>query len=209
MTPGAPEPAPEKGTVSWRKLQNNIGYIRIENSLGKRETIKAFDAALEVLKTSRGLILDLRNTPGGGGTHVAEPILGRFVSQPVPYQVSVEKGGESHIHRLNPKGPWVYNKPVVVLVGRWTGSMGEGMAVGLDGSGRAHVMGSKMAGLAGGIEKFEINKRTGLSVQMPTYDLRHLDGTPRHEWGPPDLSPADFGNGPDVLLKRAIAYLDS
>jgi len=43
-----------------------------------------------------------------------------------------------------------YPRPVVVLVDRWTASMGEGLAAGLDGLGRVTVVGARMAGLLGG-----------------------------------------------------------
>ena len=37
--------------------------------------------------------------------------------------------------------------PVVVLVDHWTGSMGEGIAIGMDGLKRATIVGTEMAGL--------------------------------------------------------------
>lgn len=105
-------------------------------------------------------------------------------------------------------GPWTYDRPVIVLVGRWTGSMGEGMAVGLDATARAQVIGSPMAGLPGGIEDFPLQQLTGVAVQFPTYDLHHLDGTPRHHWAPPIIQTADNGNGKDELLDFALTMLN-
>jgi carboxyl-terminal processing protease len=49
----------------------------------------------------------------------------------------------------------IYKKPVVVLVGNWTGSMGEGIAIGFEGIKRAKIVGTKMAGLLGEIYSFE------------------------------------------------------
>jgi carboxyl-terminal processing protease len=51
----------------------------------------------------------------------------------------------------------------VVLVGRWTASMGEGMAIGLDAMKRATIVGTRMAGLNGAV--FDLQTRCA------TFDL--------------------------------------
>jgi len=105
-----------------------------------------------ILKDAKGLILDLRNTPSGGDTDVAEPILGRFMERAVGYQRVFEPGS----NRRFPQDSWVKDvdsrepvvkQPLVVLVDHWTGSMGEGMTIGFDAAKRATVVGTKMAGL--------------------------------------------------------------
>ncbi|MEM1106760.1 MAG: S41 family peptidase [Pseudomonadota bacterium] len=202
-----PMPAQAASPVTADILPGRIGYIRFNNSLGADETVAAFDDALETLRGTAGLILDLRDTPSGGNTGVAEPILGRLVAALAPYQVAVYPGGREAQAQITPRGPWTYGAPIIALCGRWTGSMGEGMVIGLDGTRRAKVMGSAMAGLAGGTEPLVL-PQSGLTVWLPTYDLRHLDGTPRHQWMPgagaePGDFRADFGDGRDMLLARA------
>lgn len=194
--------------VTWRRLSGNIGYIRFEDSLGSRqETIDAFDAALEALKGSDGWIVDLRNTPGGGNTDTAEPILGRFIRGVRPYQHAGPRWRGESVRYVASRGPWRVRGRVAVLAGRWTGSMGEGMAVGFDGLRRARVFGSPMAGLAGGIEGFEL-PGSGWRVRFPTYNLLHVRGTNRHDWRPPKAVTADNGNGPDLALEAAHAWVD-
>ncbi|MEO1610452.1 MAG: S41 family peptidase [Pseudomonadota bacterium] len=141
------------------------------------------------------------------GPVFAQPILGRFISQRTAYQRTVFLNGSIRDRKVKPSGSWTYEKPIVVLVGRWTGSMGEGMAIGFDGMGRGTVMGSDMAGLAGGTEAIKL-KVTGLELRLPTYDLRHLDDTPRHNWKPAILSIADNGDQEDLLLQKAILELE-
>ena len=51
------------GALSSRVLSENIGLIRFNNSLGDQKTVAAFDIALEQLRSTRGLILDLRDVP--------------------------------------------------------------------------------------------------------------------------------------------------
>lgn len=205
---GDPIPTPTRSPVSSEIISSGIGYIRYNNSLGNESTIESYDQALDALRDTRALILDLRDTPSGGNTGVAEPILGRLISEEVGYQTAVYGDGSSITSTILPRGPWTYDKPIVVLCGRWTGSMGEGIVIGLDGIGRAKVMGSAMAGLAGGTQPIDLPE-SGLQVWVPTYDLHHLDETPRHRWKPQaSLINADFGNGRDILLEEAIKSLD-
>ena len=132
--------------ITAERLASDIGYVRIHDALGDYDTIAAWDAALASLRDTEGLILDLRNTPSGGNTTVARAILGRLVSQEHPYQRHELPAEERHhgvrrawIELVLPRGPFTYDQPVVALVGRWTGSMGEGMAIGLDALPRASV----------------------------------------------------------------------
>jgi hypothetical protein len=76
---------PAKEQIEWRMIPGDVGYVKI-NDLISFDTIGMFDAALEHLKTTRGLILDLREIPSGGVTMVAEPILGRLITARQPYQ---------------------------------------------------------------------------------------------------------------------------
>lgn len=203
---GEPEPERLALPVSWRRLEGDIGYIRIEDTLGDEIAVAAFDMALTELKDAKGWIVDLRNTPGGGNTGVAEPILGRFIRGVKPYQKAGKRWQGEAVRRVASRGPWRVRGRVAVLVGRWTGSMGEGMAVGFDGMKRGRVYGSPMASLAGGIEGFRL-PASGWSVRLPTYNLYHVNGTERHLWTPAHEVAADNGDGPDLALDAALDWL--
>ena len=200
----APDVPTSKDLILSKVISEKIGYIRINNSLGKSATVVAFNRALESLRETSGLILDLRETPGGGNTSVAEPIMGRFVQKRTPYQRTIMRNGSNEDREIKPTGSWTYDKPLIVLVGRWTGSMGEGMAIGYDGMSRAKILGSQMAGLAGGTEGIKL-KETGISLALPTYDLGHLNGISRHDWKPSEVDIADNGAGKDILLRKAVS----
>jgi len=184
-----PEPLVESrriitaGTTSTISLM--FGSIRL-NALGDLASVPAFDSALAKLRDTRGLILDLRNTPGGGSTDVAEPILGRLIARAAGYQRVLPRHDPGYARIVRRRGPWHYAAPIVVLVGRWTGSMGEGMAIGLDGMHRAVVIGTRMAGLAGAVDDVTL-PCTGLTLAFPTARLLHMNGTPRERWIPPVL----------------------
>lgn len=197
--PGFPQ---SQKTVTWRKLDGDVGYIRFENSLGDTNTVAQFDAAVAALGTVRALILDLRDTPGGGNTSVAEPIMGRFITKTTAYQKVYTPGRGWWDRVVEPRALHI-RTPVYVLVDRWTGSMGEGMAVGFDGMKRGTVIGTRMAGLKGAIENFEL-PNTKVIVKFPVEKLSHLNGTPREEWAPPVLVDLTKSNGADPILEAAL-----
>lgn len=192
-----------------------LGYIRINNSLGETKLIGQFDAALDKLKNTRGLILDLRDTPSGGNTTVARGILGRFITQDMFYQkhdspAEVRAYGiqQKWVDIVSPRGPFCYSRPVVVLVDHWTGSMGEGMAIGMDGMKRGVVVGTRMAGLNGAIDSITL-PNTGIGVNFPTERLFHINGTLRENFVPPvTVSLLRQDNpGQDAILKAGTRVL--
>ncbi len=172
-----------------KKLAGNIGYIKIYNSLGDPGVIAAFDQALDSLVNTIGVILDLRETPSGGNTTVARAIMGRFVTKEQPYQKHIYSNEEketgikrSTLELVSPRGT-IYKKPLMILVGHWTGSMGEGMAIGFDGMHRAGITGTRMAGLLGEVYTFRMPE-TQIGFSIPCVRLEHVNGTPRENFTP-------------------------
>lgn len=201
------------GALSARTLPGNIGLVRFNNSLGEQSTVGAFDAALERLRQTRGLVLDLRDVPSGGDSSVTLGIMGRLVSSSLPYQRHrIPHYGQADVERnwlelVTPRGPFTYSAPVVVLVDHWTGSMGEGVAVGFDAMRRATVVGTPMAHLAGAVSESTL-PHTGVRVAYPTEQVFHVDGKPRQDWLPPVLvlQTPDAG---DAVLARGLEALQA
>jgi len=204
-----------KPLLEYREIENNLGYIRINNSLGDTELVKQFDLALTALRNSRGLILDLRDTPSGGNTTVARGIMGRFIGGDLPYQKHSIPAEErqygirrSWIEIVSPRGDFTYRAPVVVLVNHWTGSMGEGIAIGMDGMKRATIVGTEMARLIGATSGIKL-PHTEIGVNFPTEKLFHVNGTPRERFLPPvhiDLLKRGNQQG-DAVMIRGLAVL--
>jgi C-terminal processing protease CtpA/Prc len=200
------------GTLSSTVLPGNFGLIRFNNSLGDQKTVAAFDAALEQLRPTQGLILDLRDVPSGGDSSIALGIMGRFVQSMLPYQRHrIPNYGQPDVERnwieqVAPRGPFTYKAPVVILVDHWTGSMGEGMAIGFDAMRRGVVMGTPMAHLAGAVSDFRL-PQTGIDVAFATEQLYHVNGTPRQDWVPPVLVKETDSGEPDSIMSRALAQL--
>lgn len=118
-------------------MNRKTAYFKINNSLGNNNLIAEFDKALDSLFQYKNLIIDLTETPGGGNTNVARAVMGRGTNQLLPYQLH-----EFDENQYQTKRHWIeyvtprkeiYKDNVFVLVGHWTGSMGEGITIGFDG----------------------------------------------------------------------------
>ncbi len=206
------EREPQGPPLTVRRIDNEIVCLRVENSLGDADLVAAFDKALEDTRGVRGLILDLRNTPSGGNTDVAEPILGRFVTGRPGYQRVFRPGPgrtlekDSYVRWVRARGPFHVASSLVVLCDRWTGSMGEGMTIGLDALGRAAVVGTRMAGLCGATQGVTLPK-SGIGVNFPVERLYHLNGTPREKFVPREYVDLATATGDDPILARGIQVL--
>ena len=178
----------DKSLLSVRQQGADL-LIKVHDSLGQTATIPAFDQALENARPGQRIILDLTDTPSGGNTTVARGILGWFVKKPRSYQVHRLPAEEREtgiprqwVEQALPRPGKYHAGRVTVRVGRWTGSMGEGIAIGFDAIG-AKVEGEPMAGLLGAIYDHELSP-SGIVVKLPTERLSAVDGTPREEFVP-------------------------
>ena len=181
----APGPRP---SVSAREEGGEL-VVRINDSLGDRATIAAFDSAMASARPGQRVVIDLRDTPSGGNTVVARAILGWFVSRPTPYQMHSlpaeqrETGiARQWVEQVLPRSGKRHRGPVRVLVGRWTGSMGEGLAIGFDAIG-VPATGTRMAGLRGAVYDRRL-RHSGLLLKLPAERLMHVNGTPREAFVP-------------------------
>ena len=163
--------------------------IKINDALGDRATIAAFDQAMATAKARQQITLDLTDTPSGGNTVVARAIMGWFVTKPTAYQVHRLPAEERQsgiprqwVEQVLPRPGKHHKGPVVMRVGRWTGSMGEGLAIGFDAIG-AKVTGDRMAGLLGAIYDYKL-PASGIVLKLPTERLMSVDGIPRETFVP-------------------------
>lgn len=163
--------------------------VKFNDSLGFDATIAAFDLAMEKAKSGQRIVIDLTDTPSGGNTTIARAILGWFVDRPTFYQVHSLPAEERQtgiarqwVEQVLPRPGKRHKGPVTVRVGRWTGSMGEGLAIGFGAIG-ARVEGERMAGLLGAIYDHRLEK-SGQIIKIPTERLFAVDGTPRERFLP-------------------------
>ena len=214
ILPAADQFTSRSAPLDASEMRPGIGYVRFNDSLGDNASVTAFDHALQELRHTRGLIIDLRNTPGGGNTGVAEGILGRFVERELPYQKHALPAtppaigvGRNWFARVSPRGPFTYGRPVAVLVGRWTGSMGEGLAMGFEATGAGTVVGTPMAGLVGATMTIVL-PRTSVGISVPFERLYHVKATPREAYQPPVVvDVAQVAAGRDPFVEAALSVL--
>jgi C-terminal processing protease CtpA/Prc len=160
---------------------DNVGIIRINNALGDTDTKKAFKNAIKSLSHTKGIILDLRNTVDGGNTNVANPIAGHFTKKKKVFQ-KYKNAKTQFVDYIKPQKP-NYSNSLVVLVGRWTGSVGEGLASGFDGSATGKVIGTEMEKLAGATLDYKFDY-FNFNYQFPYIEVLQQNNEPREKFIP-------------------------
>jgi carboxyl-terminal processing protease len=190
------------------------GYIRISSFLGRNELDEEFDRALEAVGRAPGLILDIRDNPGGfGHPH----IVGRFIQERTLGAICCEKNGPGHrdLKRIEdvlvPTGPCQYGAPVALLVNDITGSAADLFACYLRSARRVVTIGSTTHGNLSGVAAYAVMP-CGLVVRISNGYICDASGNPIEGRGnPPDITVnptiADFLAGKDPVLEKAAAVL--
>ncbi|MGR4064883.1 MAG: S41 family peptidase [Vulcanimicrobiaceae bacterium] len=192
--------------VTGRHIAEGVGYINVA-SFGDANVVTVFDEALEQLKDTKALVVDLRDN-SGGDTDVTLPIMGRFLTQRKQYAWMARRQGAGLGARwpeyIAPRGPWTYRGKVVILVDRWTESVAEGFAMGLEETRGAIVVGTPMAGLGAAVSKIHL-PQNDVDVQISTEPVYALDGRPRSAFQP--TVPVDLtqAHGTDPILAAGLA----
>ena len=201
-------------TLEFVGEDNDIAHITVLNSLGNNDTITAFDAVMEKAADARAVILDMRETPSGGNTEVARSIIGHFAPEVAPYQMHIVPVYEREftvprqfVEYVYPRAPQ-YTGPVFLLHGKWTGSMGEGIVIGMDAATQAVSIGSDMGDLLGGLWNRDL-RLSDARVDLGGEALFHVDGTPREDFvADHPLMPASTArDGSDPALMIAMELM--
>jgi carboxyl-terminal processing protease len=201
------------GMISSSILKNNTGYIKIHNNLGDNDLIRIFDSVLMKMKSVKALILDLRETPGGGNTTVARAIMGSFISKAGYYQKH-ELSSEEFYYGI--KRSWmeivsprknIFSRPLIILVNYWTGSVAEGIVIGFDALKRGKIIGTPMAALNGAVYSYTM-PNTNIGFSFPCEKLFHINGMPRENFKPHIIVETKKQKaGEDLILKTALQIL--
>jgi carboxyl-terminal processing protease len=181
--------------------ENKIGYIRLLN-FGETASKEMREAVQELQREGvRGLILDLRNNPGGllkEAREVADLFLteGRIVS-------TRGRNHKEEVYDAKPEGtlltpPEKY--PMVVLVNKYSASASEIVAAALQDHGRAVIVGERTYGkgsVQNIIEMHEGGERSALKLTTASYWRpsgknihRFPDSKESDDWG---VRPNDSG----------------
>ena len=140
--------------LSYRVLDDNIGYIRYESfsvPVGEGN----LDDALSYLALCRGLIIDIRNN-GGGDLTTAERLAARFVHEKTLVGYMQHKTGTGHndfssmeAQYLEPSSNLRWHKPVCVLTNRSVYSAANSFAVWMHALPQVRLVGDHTGGGSG------------------------------------------------------------
>lgn len=119
-------------------LNSDIGYIRLSTFLSSRAGREVQEALVQ-LTPARGIILDLRENPGGLVSNAID-ICSSFIRAGVVVS-TVDRNGHSGDARVN--GRFISNQPLVVLLDQNTASAAEITSGALKDTGRAALVGAK------------------------------------------------------------------
>jgi C-terminal processing protease CtpA/Prc len=141
-----------KGKFIWYGIHpSGYGYIRILSFQGRMEIADEFDNALEKLKNTPSLIIDLRENPGGFGTS-HKRIIGRFITSRTKVDIGYIKNGPGHEDftrnetYFEPIGNWQYTKPIALLTNAITGSACDLFVCRMVSTGRPITIGTSTHG---------------------------------------------------------------
>lgn len=143
--------------VTSRRLTSGLGYIRL--TLWKSPIRKQFKKALERLRDTPGVVIDLRGNPGGEADEVVT-IASYFFDSHVPFGKFSKRSGKA-IYLRTDDDDRVYKGPVAILVNEGSGSGSELFAGVMQENGRAMIVGRQSCGCVRGISEFKKVKGGG------------------------------------------------
>jgi carboxyl-terminal processing protease len=207
-------------------IDGNIGYIRLTSFISSQAN-EEMKKALTNLSSTKGIILDLRDNPGGLLTNAIE-ISNMFLAPQQDIVFTVDRDGYKTSAKSD--GHPLSEQPMVVLINKGSASASEIASGALKDNGRAVLVGQKTfgKGLVQGITR--LDDGSGVNVTIAKY-LTPSDTDIDKKGIMPDvvveISPKeeDEGKGPwwsdpggpkekrtpedgkDVQLKRAIEVL--
>lgn len=150
-------------------LPNGVGYIALTGGF-QETTSEELDAAMSDLRKQgmTGLVLDLRNNPGGLLTQARE-VVSRFI--PEGQTVVSVKGRASYTEKeeLKTSGEANTEMPVVVMINGASASASEIVAGAIQDYGRGVIVGSESFGKGLVQRVFQLPFGTGLTLTTARY----------------------------------------
>ncbi|HEX2840354.1 S41 family peptidase [Hyphomicrobium sp.] len=206
-----PPPAmPQDAGFEVKRLEKDIGYLRLARFVPPDEFNPAADKAMRSLADTRGLIVDMRGNGGGHPASVA--YLASFFFDPKqPVQMSSlvwrNRGTttfRTETFQTSPTSVRYADKPLYILVDARTYSAAEAFAYDLQALKRATIVGTKTRGgaNAGGLKDLGSN----LFVVVPVG--RAENPITRSNWDGIGVLP-DVPAATEVAEATAIALADS
>ena len=177
--------------VSWQMLENGIGYINIFQFTGDDAT--AFNAALEQMQAegARGLIVDLRNNPGGILDDVVA-IVDKILPEGLIVYTQDREGKREDFY----SDAACIELPMAVLINDMSASASEIFAAAVQDHDRGYIIGEKSygKGIVQTLVQFEEDGR-GMQYTSSSY------------FTPSGISIHGIGVTPDILVDDEDGYV--
>lgn len=154
----------EVNPVEWKLIDEKVGYLKITEF--NENTVKNVDKTLEIFKMSgiRGIIMDLRNNPGGLLDQSIE-VAKRFVTEG-PIVNVVKKNGNIRTYESDTKtSPY----ELVVLVNGGSASAAEILAGAIKDRGAGILVGEKTYGKATVQTTLNLGSLGGIKLTIARY----------------------------------------
>jgi len=190
------------------RLIDGFGYVKIKSF--QEQTDVHLRKALEDLKKAhraplKGLVLDLRNNPGGlleQAVRVADIILpgGKLIVTPTGRNGHHVEEERSHDRGTEP------DYPLILLVNRGSASSSEIVAGALQDHGRAVLMGTQTFGKGSVQTLIELEDGGGLKLTIARY-FTPKNRSIQDTGIAPDIRVEEKEDGEDRVLRTAIDYL--
>ncbi len=201
VTPGTLNVEP----VTYRLMPGNVGYLRIAQfNIQTPDGVKRALAGLG--NNLRGVVIDLRNNPGG---HVepATQVASMLVRSPSLGLMEVRNGETKRRQPVHISGTPRVKSPMVVLVNGGTANVAEVLAVLLRDKGGAKLVGERTFGDA--LVQTFVPLPDGSAMTLTTGKFLTLAGGDFHGKGvyPTVAAPTVPKQGHDVALEKAMNLL--
>ncbi|MCF7888061.1 MAG: S41 family peptidase [Candidatus Omnitrophica bacterium] len=170
-------------------LENNIGYVKIAEF--RESTAKDLEKELAKLKEQelKGLILDMRNNPGGLLSSAVD-VASIFLKEGLSIVSTDSRNQEEVIYRSDPFSPKFLDIPVVVLINKGSASGSEIVAAALRDNNRAVLMGETTFG------------KGSVQTIIPLSDGSAMRLTTSRYYTPAGISIHEKGVEPDIVVKK-------
>lgn len=195
----------------FEKDDKRIGYIKVTNFASN--TFNQFQTALNELEENdiESLIIDVRDNLGGQ-LEVATQIASLFLTKDkVVYQLNTN----GIIQPIYSTGPGSFQKPITVLINGATASASEVLAIALQESADATVIGTTSYGKGTIQESYKLS--TGASIKFTVQEWLSPNGNTVNEVGvKPDIEVSETENlgetdtlETDTVLQTAITIMQN
>jgi hypothetical protein len=183
-------------------LDGNVGYFKLDNFVEMRFMGAALAGAMEFLRHTSAVILDLTDN-GGGHAETSSFLMSYFLPDGTitgeSWNRKTDRTEISRIERAPDAGP-VFEMPLFILVSERTASAAEGVAYTLQQLKRAVIVGRATKGMANPGEQFPIDDR--FFIMVPTTLIKNaVSGT---NWEGTGVAP-DIVIAPQKALTKALA----